>query len=404
LAKSEIIIRLPIDSTILSQIIYEGYLVYRKYGSFKKALEELRKELPENVQFNLVGNDITIMKSKGLRKGFPESLLMKLDPDKINEEVIETRAKEGKTYKNLFDPNFLEELINSKLVDGDIIRVSEDDLKLKLSRGKALVGGQKDVASLQILKIDRYTGFTSLESGLTSKQITMYLSINVALLLILGLLSSLVIKRGNSFYLLFFSPVEVQKLFLESSPVAIENYFIVKNMFKKVLNEVLSKVSHSELILLELQINAGIYKAMKEKGLDFISLNLIKIDREGQAYKVYEHIPVEQYREPLFLNSIKSFIKNEENFLEGLMKILDPKGDIISAIGSMGTGKSYIEADNALRAAMSLYRFIFLGDPQGLFQFCRELANCYAKLKGGKRTEAKRAVRYQWILSRLSRI
>lgn len=401
--KSETVARLPIDSTVLSQIIYEGYLVYKRHGSFKKAFKELRKELPENVQFNLVGNDMTIMKRKGLRKGFPETLLMKLDPDKISEKVIEKRAKEGRTYKNLFDPNFLEELVNSKLIDEDIIRVSEDDLKFTLSRGEALIGGQKDIASLQILKIDRYTGFTSLESGLTSRQITMYLSINVALLLILGLLSSLVIKRGNSLYLLFFSPIEVQKLFLESGSVVVENYFIIKNKFKKVLNEVLSKVSHGELILLELQINAGIYKTMKEKNQDFISLNLIKIDREGQTYKIYEHIPIDHYKEPLFLNSIKSFIKNEEKFLEELMEILDPKGDIVSAIGSIGTKKSYIEADNALRAVMSLYRFIFLGDPQGLFQFCRELANCYTKLKAGTRTETKRAAQYQWALSRLSK-
>lgn len=186
--------------------------------------------------------------------------------------------------------------------------------------------------------------------------------------------------------------------------MTIEDYFRIKNEFNKVLTEVLSKVSHGELILLELQINAGIYKVMKEKGLDYISLNLFKIDREGQTYKVYEHIPIDQYKEPFFLRSIERYIKDKERFLEELTEILDPKGNIISAIGSMGTRRSYTEADNAFRAVISLYRFIFLGDPQGLFQFHRELMNCYAKLRGGTKAEAKRASHYQWILSRLGRI
>jgi len=89
-------ISLPVDSTFLSEIIYEGLLQYLSNDkSFFKAFKEALNRIPKDKRLTLSGNDISMIKRirgrEKLRIGFPEQLLQQLD-DKYSNDVIYKRV------------------------------------------------------------------------------------------------------------------------------------------------------------------------------------------------------------------------------------------------------------------------------------------------------------------------
>jgi len=149
-------------------------------------------------------------------------------------------------------------------------------------------------------------------------------------------------------------------------------------------------------------VSEEIYKIIGKMGIDYISLNLFRIEREGQTYKIYEHIPIEYFKTRAFMKIVQDHFKDADKFLSIVSSIIDPDGPLVDAIGSIGGSKKFTESDNALSALMGLYRFIFLEDLYGWWQFIRELNNCYSKLKGGTKKEIQRAGWYKSVLARLS--
>lgn len=376
---------IPVDLTFMSQVIYEGLLVYKRYGnSFLRAFESIRNEIPENARLGLVGNDLSMIKKAGrkgesheyLRKGFLEQILMYLDPSKYTESEILERVKNKKNYSNLFDPDFISELLETNLLGK--LKFDFSALTIEISKNRYIIGSD-EITAPQLMKVDRYTGFTSLESKYTTSQITVYVSIDVALLFLLGVYSafiaSVTYQKNRYYYFLFFYPDEILKL-LDMDPNVIEKYFIVKNQVKSELNNLVRRTFSNEIILLDLLVDLDLHSSMIRENLDKLSLNLMKIAGEGRIYKIYEHVPINIFKEPRFISNIRGLIRDTEELLRHLSNIVNPDSVLMNALN-----RNFPDSDNALRALQALYKFILLGDSRFLLDFVHELKDAYLKLR-----------------------
>jgi len=394
-------IGLPVDSTFLSEVIYEGLLRYLSHGgSFCNAFKEALTRIPEGERLALSGNDVSAIRGGRMRAGFPEQLLRSLD-DKYSDRVILERIKNRRNYTNLLSTDFIKELLGCKGLDD--IKVG-DGLSLTLGRGKAIIG-KKEVTAPQILKVDRYTGYTSLETKFVSSQLTLHISRETALLFLLGVYSSFVTtfrqQRQVGYYFLFFSPDEVLKL-LEGLSDITRKYFLIKDAVITKLSEILGRCIANELLFLEVLLSVELQELMDREQLDKVSLILFKIAKEGQTYKIYEQVPITIFRRPSFYRTVEKYFRSPQEFCRRLSDILAPDKTIFKALASFNSRNKFSEADNVLRAVQELYRFVVLGDAQGWFGFVRELRNCYSKLaNSSNRRERSRSRDYIEIVQRL---
>ncbi len=399
-------ISLPVDSTFLSEVIYEGLLRYLSNDkSLSKAFRESIDRIPRDKKLTLSGNDVSMIKRiRGkdvLRVGFPEQLLQLLND--YSNEVIYERVKNREIHTNLLSLEFINEILNCKKL-GDV--KIEGRFPIVMKRGEVVIG-EKDVTAPQILKVDRYTGYTSLETEFSSSQLTMYISKEVALLFLLGIYSSFITafrqQQQTYYYFLFFSPDEILKLLREQSDV-IRKYFLVKDATMEKMAAILGKSASNELLLLEILLSVELKELMDKEQLDKISLVLFKIAPEGQTYKIYEQVPITIFREPEFYKVVERYFRNPEEFCIKLSEALAPDKSIFKALASLNTKNKFSEADNVLKAVQELYRFVVLGDAQGLFGFVRELRNCYLKLANSSdKKEKDRSKDYIGIVRNLSK-
>jgi len=368
---------LPPDSTFLSQLIYESllYLSGKKLAKFENGellIESISKAL-ETFDDERVGEIRIVMSGN----------------DNINAKIFETFGIGGvKSRKTYYDLIALLKEHRDKISTKD-----ESEIHLNI-KGKEVfmdINSKSDgisapqllkIAAPQLLKVDRYTGFSSLDTPYTSQQLTFYLSKEVALLALLGIYSSFVInvrqQQQSYYYFLFFSPEEVAGLL--NSPSLVEKFFLVKESVRESLRELLRRTTFNELLLIEISLNLELQKLMETENLNKISLTLFKIAHEGQTYKIYEQIPITVYRNPAFYETAKKYFRDPLKFSEKLRKAIT-QGVIPSALASLNTKNKYSEADNVLKAIQMLYRFVILGDLQGWFGFLRELSNAHSKLK-----------------------
>lgn len=382
---------LPPDSTFLSQLIYESllYLSGKKLAKFEngelliesisKALETFDDERVGEIRIAMSGND------------------------NINAKIFETFGIGGvKSRKTYYDLIALLKEHRDKISTKD-----ESEIHLNI-KGKDVfmdINSKSDgIAAPQLLKVDRYTGFSSLDTPYTSQQLTFYLSKEVALLALLGIYSSFVTnvrqQQQSYYYFLFFSPEEVAGLL--NSPSLAEKFFLVKESVRESLRELLRRTTFNELLLIETTLNLELQRLMETENLDKISLTLFKIAHEGQTYKIYEQIPITVYRNPAFYETAKKYFRDPLKFSEKLRKAIT-QGVIPSALAILSTKNKYSEADNILKAIQMLYRFVVLGDLQGWFGFLRELNNAHSKLKNSSDgREKKRAGQYLNIVKEVA--
>jgi len=398
---------LPVDSTFLSEVIYEGVLQYKYHnGSFIDAFKNILERIPKDKTLNLSGNDISMIKRrKGkdiLRVGFPEQILQQLD-NKYTNEVIYDRVKARKNYRNLLSTEFIKELLGCKDLENTKLK---NGFQMELKKDEAVVD-KKEITAPQILKVDRYTGYTSLETRFVTGQLTLYVSKEIALLALLGIYSSFVTtfrQQQTYYYFLFFSPEEILRL-IDKPSDKVRKYFLVKNIAIERLSSVLERSTLNELLLLEILLSVELQKLMDQEQLDKISLMLFKIAPEGQTYKIYEQIPMTIFRKPSFYQVINKYFRDPKEFCKKISEVLAPDRVIFKAIASLNTRNKLSEADNALKAIQELYRFVILGDPRGWFGFIRELQNCYSKLANSPDgRERSRAKEYLGILRSLPTI
>ncbi|MDK2795306.1 MAG: hypothetical protein PWQ22_673 [Archaeoglobaceae archaeon] len=385
---------MPADSTFLSSVIYEGllYLIHKDHAQrfdlreidFKpnflsKAYSELEYEKIENVRIAMAGND------------------------NLNSKLFEKLGSNLKSRKTFYD------LIKMLKDNSGIIREKElVELQFRIFGKDNLLDLKRKsegIAAPQLFKIDRYTGFSSLETPYTSKQLTFYISPEVALISLLGIYSSFILnvrqQDQNYNYFLFFSPDEVLKLLVEGSKDLVDRYFKLKKIATDELRKIIEKYPLNELMAIELATNLEIRRLMDSENLDKFSLFLFKIAPEGQTYKIYETIPLEIYESISFYEIAGKYFKDADKFIENLSDALSPDKILMEALSSLNKRNRYSEAENVLSAVQSLYRFVMLGDAQGFFGFLRGLEEARRKLENSKdKRETHRAGRYRRILAR----
>ncbi len=252
--------------------------------------------------------------------------------DNINAKIFETFGIGGvKSRKTYYDLIALLKEHRDKISTKD-----ESEIHLNI-KGKDVfmdINSKSDgIAAPQLLKVDRYTGFSSLDTPYTSQQLTFYLSKEVALLALLGIYSSFVTnvrqQQQSYYYFLFFSPEEVAGLL--NSPSLAEKFFLVKESVRESLRELLRRTTFNELLLIETTLNLELQRLMETENLDKISLTLFKIAHEGQTYKIYEQIPITVYRNPAFYETAKKYFRDPLKFSEKLRKAIT-QGVIPSAL------------------------------------------------------------------------
>ena len=365
------------DSTFLSQLIYEGilYALYSVPGSsfrldevdlpddfLHKAYSEMDDGRINEISIVLTGNDRI--------EKFLESLKIQERPSK-------------KTYRELI------KLLKEKCKDISLRK--EITLQTRRS-GDNIFLDKPDCSNLaapQLFKIDRYTGISMLETGLTSKQLGLKSSPEAVLIGLMGIYSSHIttIRQQNStyHYFVFLSPDEVVDVLSSGDHFKLKSIYSIKELLRDLLSTTLRSSVVSEVMVLEVMLSTKIRSELESKNLDKVDFNVFKISPEGQTYKIYETIPITVYRKPMFYEVLlKRGIKADE-VCEKLYEALSPDGVIMEALASFNSRNKYSEADAILRGVLGLYKFVSLADAQGLFQFLRSLEEARTLLKDDRR-------------------
>ncbi len=387
----KVTLNFPRDSTFLSNVLYEGLLFSTQFSPAKFEGDAL--ELPD---------DFIVRAVKSLNEDRVNGLRVAMSGnDNINRKLFEISKINDQSRKTYYD------LLSKVKGYADSFICKKDVVQLAINfKRRDMIIDDKELAAPQLLKVDRYTGISSLESGYTSQQVTIYSSKEVLLLFLLGMYSSFVTstRQQNQQYYFFltFAPEEIESMLSNvEDREYVRKLFRTKDGIIAALSEAINRTTMNEIILLEVYLNIEIRRLMEKENLDKISTILFKIAPEGQTYKIYEQIPITIYRESQeFYEVVRKYFKNPEKFLEHLSSILDPNGVIFDALRNIN---KYDEANNVLRAVQGLYTFIVLGDVSGWYVFLREINNACRKLENStKASEKRRHSKYVEVLKALS--
>jgi len=363
------------DTTFLNSLLFEGLLFVISKGGNKIKFEDLNKIS--------IAND-----------GLAE-IYSKLDDNVLNNLSINTVGKNDRPFwQNLFSSFNIIIKEDDKITSYNHIlnKLKSNSKNLIISRdseigynisGKNFIIDKGEITAPQLFKVERYTGITSLESDLSSEQITVRCSREVLLIALLGLYSSFIlttrILNKTSYYFLFLTPEEFSNLIYEKNISLIDTIFRVKDKIKDSLKDILDYAQLSpEALIIETLLNLSFIEALEKNNLDKVSLMLFRIDHEGQTYKIYEQIPIYIYRRYLAYEILDKYFSKKEEFCNEVIKQLNKNGiigkSLISYIGAkeekdaQKKGKSKKRSEEVkegpalLRAIKELYRFVVFLD------------------------------------------
>jgi hypothetical protein len=401
------------DTTFLNSLLFEGLLFVISKGGNKIKFEDLNKIS--------IAND-----------GLAE-IYSKLDDNVLNNLSINTVGKNDRPFwQNLFSSFNIIIKEDDKITSYNHIlnKLKSNSKNLIISRdseigynisGKNFIIDKGEITAPQLFKVERYTGITSLESDLSSEQITVRCSREVLLIALLGLYSSFIlttrILNKTSYYFLFLTPEEFSNLIYEKNISLIDTIFRVKDKIKDSLKDILDYAQLSpEALIIETLLNLSFIEALEKNNLDKVSLMLFRIDHEGQTYKIYEQIPIYIYRRYLAYEILDKYFSKKEEFCNEVIKQLNKNGiigkSLISYIGAkeekdaQKKGKSkkrreeVKEGPALLRAIKELYRFVVFADASGLFGFLRNLQDAVNILRAeNKRLDDMK--RYVELISKI---
>ncbi|MEM4591684.1 MAG: hypothetical protein QW555_07645 [Nitrososphaerota archaeon] len=376
-----ITVGLPLNDTLTNLLIYEGliYLMSKVPAKVEtdkitiprdgiaKVYSKLDEEIMNEINVSTVGrNDNDSLKRFLDWLGISGKELR----EKLQSLSTDNRRRKGvsqiKNYRELL---YILNRSHEKLrFSADTIFIGADIGKRRITIGD--VKGDKGI-TLQLMKSERYTGLTSTEHEYTTSQLTTYVSPEVLLVAMLGLYSSFVCRNANTYYFLFFSPVEMGEML--SSIKDIEKMVLIKNGIRETLEEVIRRQFMGELILAEIYLSAKLEAELAENNVKSISLLLLRINHEGQTYKVYEAIP------------LTIFSREARELYRVLEKIIAPGSIVLDRLRNSDN----VEHSNLVSAIIGLYRFVILDDKYGIYHALRELHNAYVKVKGDKKLEQR---------------
>lgn len=370
---------LPVDSTFLSEVIYEGIVFTLSTSSktsfnerqielentfLEKAFRSLSREAYENIKIGLTGND------------------------NLNTELFKKLS-----LRDVSSKKSIRDIVKTLCDNIENLKVEKDEINLRCNiNGRVILfdtDDKKEGLSFQLLKLDRYTGLTSTETEYTSKQLTSYFSKELILISLIGICSSYVSPvfipstKGvqSSHYFLFISPEEVLRILSKGDIEFVKKILKVKNKVREVIQEILKYTSLNEVLLLELTLNLKLHELMNEENLDKVSTTLFRVNPEGQTYKVYEAIPITIFKDTLFHEKVKDYFgERSEQLLESVLEYFLSDNRVRHVLKSLKEK----ETNNIILAVQSLYRAIILGDMQGFFGFMREVCNAHEKVKANR--------------------
>jgi len=313
----------PPNSSILSSMIYEGYLYILSKCGDNPSADCLKSLWNTDVKFYFVGNDV-------------KNTFKKLTP---------LLPQCGKLEPNLISLSKCFSQITPNL-----------DIGLRID-GDVIVGNNLNVGknglSFQIMKVDRYMGISSMESGLIKEQVTVFSDLSGVYVFLLGLISSNVITIGTEYYFLLFDTSEIPNCLVQPTL-----WFSIKDKIKEELGKTLKSIKRisDEIISLELLLNSSVIGMMKNNGLEEVNLRLLKIVSEGKSikrntYKVYNDFPVQLisnrkiYDDINLVKSLESLVNfliiPASNFLNG-----NDKGDGYHAYNALKYLYMFLASDN----------------------------------------------------------
>ncbi|GIU72008.1 MAG: hypothetical protein KatS3mg003_1487 [Candidatus Nitrosocaldaceae archaeon] len=378
---SVINLKLPIDNSFTNLTIYEGILFLLNNNDADYNLEsiDITSNALENTYGLLEDSRLDINSRNGRRLSInttkndnnrPNRPIIKL----LNSLNIEAQSKVNR-YEELL--RLLKEHSNKLRLPSivNLICNIENDLFIGDIKDK------KDGYSLQLFKMERYTGITSGELDYATRQLTTYLSKEALLIALLGIYSSFVsrVRENNTtyYYFLFFTSDEIIALLNRDSDI--RTAFLIKDKIIEHISDIIRKHYGEELLIAELAINTNIQDLLRTYNIDKISFLLFRIAAEGQTYKIYQQIPL--------------IIQKKElaDIYKKLAELLEPNKLILNRLSNnkinrLSNNKNP-EYNNLISAIIAIYRFVILNDRQGLFILLRELLNAYNKLnnKEGKK-------------------
>jgi len=403
-------LKLPLDGSLTSLLIHEGLLYVLNEAGFKPVTPARR--------FTLLEDGFVSVLEK-LDDGRLDSMNIasvgKNDNQSITRLIDRLKVKRGKKGAKITKFSELLKLIKEGRREKLTIS-SEIEIAAKITKGKMFIGGlpqtkvedegrevgskekrkkgkKKVVArdadskgiTFQIFKTERYTGLTSSEHLYTDKQLTTYMSPETVLLGLLGLYSSFVTTSENMHYMLFFSPEEAG--YVLSGVKDVRTMFLLKDKVRVTLEKIIRRGYSEELIVTETLLNIELQNLLRKYNIRSIMFILLRLAREGQTYKVYQHVPLAFYERAL-----------QEQWL-GLAEILDPDGVVLARLSRSNNP----EYSNLVSVIMGVYRYVILGDHGGLYTAIRELHNAYLKVSNEK-VGGNIAKRYSYLLHNLSRL
>ncbi len=388
-----IVISLPLNDALTSLLIYEG-LVYLMSKTPVK-VEGNKVTIPRDgiakVYRELSDETLNKINVTTVGKNDDSSLKRFIDWLGISKEELEERLaslyiNERRRKRKLRITNY-QELLYILKHSFKKLKISTDTIFVGTTIGKKhiIIGevkGDKGL-SFQFLKSERYTGLTSTEHEYTTRQITTYVSPEVLLLAMLGLYSSFVYRNANTYYFLFLSPLEIGEiLFSNNNP---ETMMRIKDKARDILEQVIKRQFKEELLAAEICLNTKLQEVLGERDVKSISLLLLKVNQEGQTYKVYETIP------------FTIFFREAKEVYRLLEKIIAPDGIVLERLRNSDN----VEHSNLMSVIIGLYRFVILDDRYGIYQALRELHNAYVKVGGDEKLRWA-ALRYEALLREVS--
>jgi len=391
----------PPDASMLSSTLYEGiaYLLSVAGGkvtpeyvelpddAFVQAFRRVDAESLNNVRIATLKND-----SKSIEKILEE---LGVKPD----EFWPTTKKGVKA--SIVPYGYLIAKISEVSWNNPeaLMRSGTIELKVWFKGREVRVGYEEPFLSLALFKsCDKYWSMRVWEFASLSEKTPQKLSINAALICLLGLYSSYVWRVGNSTnFFLFLDPSEVAEVLGASmirgeDPLDAMRWRInVRNTGKNIITEFPEAAMVPSAILTRLALSIKFAEALERTNIEALKLRLVRVVEEGNIYKIYGDTPIEARRQPLLKGVLSKRLSEHIDASSPLMmcvRLFVRKGE------GMGV-RLCEENDHVLRAIDALYRFVALEDPAALAEYVRHLRDAADVLEAVARGGESRGARWR---------
>ena len=310
-----------------------------------------------------------------------------------------------RTYNNLAEtirgirqniPNVLYDQNNVVKIDPSIIIKGNRELSIIYDSQNINFWREKPPAAPPLMKLHRYTGFTSLNAPYTTGQIKVQASPQIILLFTIGLLSAFCGFNTESvgtayYYFLFFSPQQLCEIFTNARQSAnakefIDKYFRIKQHIVQELREIISQSISSEHIILEILFNVSILSEILSSDIDKIDFVMYNLEWRGREYILRQIIPITVQKSIYAETLIRENFSDPYKFLTTISEFVTNR-TIINVLNSLHRRRPFVESSHILRAIRGLYSFLIGGNPSGWYTFIRELDCAYRIVDDERRKE-----------------